>query len=87
MPSAAKVTVPWPAGGWVTDVTARRGFLKVSAVAPFVPVRTLKLIAVSSAVVTVSGVMSATALMVIATVSVSVSDPSEVTIVSVSEPL
>ena len=79
--------MPWPTGGCVTAVTTRPAFSKLSAVAPLVPVITLNVSGVSSNVVTVSEVMSATAVTVIATVFVSVSAPSEVATVSRSAPL
>ncbi len=60
---------------------------KLSAVAPFVPVTGLNEIGMSSFVVTVSAVMSATGVTVMATVSVSVSAPSLVAMVRVSLPL
>ncbi|ESY35837.1 hypothetical protein X748_15305 [Mesorhizobium sp. LNJC386A00] len=51
------------------------------------PLTGLKVMAVSSLVTTVSATMSLTALMVIATVSVSVANPSEVAMVRLSAPL
>ena len=63
---------------------------KLSALAPEVPVITFAVIAVSSLVANVSATMSATALTVIPTVSVSVSGVPALsleTTVSVSEPL
>ena len=68
--------MPW--APWVTAVTARPGFSKLSALAPLVPVMALKVMAVSSGVVTLSATMSGTGVTVRATVSVSVRVPSVV---------
>ena len=67
VPSAAKLTVPL-----VPCVTAVSSGLpsKVSALAPFVPVSTFAVTAVSSAVTSASGITSATAPTVTATVAV-----------------
>ena len=82
------VTVPF--APCVTELRARPAFSKLSAEAPPVPVITFAVTAVSSAVVSESPTMSATALTVIATVSVSESGVpalSAETTVSVSAPL
>ena len=76
VPSTANVTVP-PAG-CVTLVTALPLLAKVSAVAPLVPVITLKDSGVSSIAAMVSLVISATGVTVIATVPEVVTDPSNV---------
>jgi len=68
-------------------VTTRPGFSKLSVLAPLVPVITLKVIGVSSGVVTVSLVMSATGVTVIATVSLSARVPSLVLTLSWAGPL
>ena len=76
MPLAANVTVPL--APWLTAVTDGV-FSKLSALAPLLPVMALKVIAVSSLVVTVSSTMSATASIVTLTVPVSMTPP-EVTV-------
>ena len=76
-----------PLAGCVTLLTTAPAFSNESAVAPLVPVSTLKLIGVSSLVVTVSLVMSTTGLTVMAITSVSVSAPSLVATVICAAPL
>ncbi len=79
LPFAAKVTVPFVP--WVTALTTRPPFSKLSALPPPTPVSALKVIEASSLTETVSETMSATGVTLIATVSVSEAVPSLVTTV------
>ena len=87
-PAAVNPTVPFVP--CVTLVSVRPPSSKLSAFAPLVPVITFAVIAVSSFVVNVSATMSATAVTVIPTVSVSVKGTPALSVestVSVSVPL
>ena len=70
-----------------TEVITLPAFAKLSALAPLVPVMTLNVSAVSSKVVSESSTTSATGVMVMGTISVSVVVPSVAVKVSEAEPL
>ena len=83
----AGVTLTTPLAPWVTALTARPRFSKLSALAPLLPTIGSKLTAVLLLVATVSATMSATGVIVMATVLLALSTPSLVTSVSVAAPL